>query len=285
MVPERRSMALLAQAMRARLHSRRADLVYQNAAVKLEEFPTSLTSKIFPPALQTRDAPGLKTWRAESMAAVESMIGTLFTDAYPATMAGPARALISPSEQYVRKIALVIPPLEISSVPRPTGDVLYINFLFAMVDEQGSIEWPKDEERREMLFSASEVASVRSSSFEALQTMAAARMPLSEGFWTQLGNRAMAAATARGGDGRLAAAPAKRRRAAPAWDVEAILAERQTASGAAEYEVLWDMAGYEPWWERYRTVGAAGTPLTTWEPLKNVKMTLAYEQWRADHGG
>lgn len=42
-------------------------------------------------------------------------------------------------------------------------------------------------------------------------------------------------------------------------------------------------AGYHPSWERWRVtgLGAPGEPLQTWEPLKNIRDSVALEQWRA----
>ena len=61
--------------------------------------------------------------------------------------------------------------------------------------------------------------------------------------------------------------------------IERILEERATTGRAKRwYLVQWE--GYHPSWETWRIMGSEGDPLVTWEPLKNVRRSAAYEAWR-----
>ena len=57
-----------------------------------------------------------------------------------------------------------------------------------------------------------------------------------------------------------------------------ILEEVQTEGRAkAWYLVRWE--GYQPDWEAWRIHGEEGSPIETWEPLRNVYRTEAHQRW------
>lgn len=66
----------------------------------------------------------------------------------------------------------------------------------------------------------------------------------------------------------------------PQYEVRQILAEEHT-TGAARCYYLVEWAGYDVSWEAWRISGEPGTPLRTWEPLKFVRRTEAFQAWQA----
>lgn len=160
---------------------------------------------------------------------------------------------------------------------------LYVNLLFALVDEHGTIHPPKDNHRREMLMSPAFIRSLRAQVHKDATALSTKRVPLSPRWWRQVGNEAMAKQTEEGGSAKVA--PSKRAtKKGGTFEVEKIL-EVRPATGRAGAWVLVRWQGYHASWEAWRISGARGSPLETWEPLCHVRRCEAYAAWEARQVG
>ena len=275
--------------------------VYQTAAYNLPSFPREAATEIFPDALMTTDTLTVVTWRLETMAEVLATLGPILS--LSENCAGVSRALQKPSEIFIRLVATLMPGIEISYVKKAGMDRLYINFQYMLSDEAGELHPPKDAKRIEIGMTPELEGEMREQIFLDVNAMAVMRLPLSAGYFRQLGFDSWAmqteamevsevAALAAGAAahavrvqaavvaGRKAPLQRVKVRQLLEYEVDAIVAER---SGPKPYLVRW--AGYHASWETWRVTGEVGDPVETWEPQQTVANTLALEQWRSLRSG
>jgi hypothetical protein len=153
-----------------------------------------------------------------------------------------------------------------------------------LITEHGEIAWPKDSTRREIAFSQQEEDEIREEVLAQVLELANAGVPLSPGWWRQIGQEERAAEV----EAELAAPrQAKRAKRAPlapkvkrvkkpklrrftqeSYDIESIEADKKVSTKAKVlYLVRW--VGWEE---------------PTWEPLVVLKDTEALQQWKAHQG-
>ena len=165
--------------------------------------------------------------------------------------------------------------------------------MYVLMDADGEMHPPKDEERREIALTPAEVAGLRQRVMIDARAMVARGMPLSTGFLRQLQMPASLVAA-------VAACEAAGTRPTPAtmmgisvlattvktktkkgyFNIKAIKQEvASTGKAKAYFLVEWE--GYHPSWEKWRVTGRVGDPLETWEALGVVRGSIAFEQWRA----
>ena len=100
-------------------------------------------------------------------------------------------------------------------------------------------------------------------------------LPLSAGWWRQLGDESKAQTTEAMVQNVTTAPvpePGKRRRRSDTYDVKEIVEQK-----GDWFLVRWD--GYHPSWEAWRISGNVGSPLETWEPRRTLKRTEALRVW------
>ena len=147
--------------------------------------------------------------------------------------------------------------------------------MYSLLGESGDLHPPKDSNRNEIALTTQEEHDIRAQVLSDAMALAQRGAPLSPAWYRQLGDGAAAQmAEARLDNLSTAPAPAagKRRR----WDtyeVEAIVNEER-----GWYLVRW--AGYHPSWEAWRTSGAVGSPVETWEQGRYLMNTEAMRAWR-----
>jgi hypothetical protein len=151
----------------------------------------------------------------------------------------------------------------------------YINFTFALVDENGELHPPKDENRIEIALTPQEVHEIRAQVLSDALAFSAMDLPLSAAWLRQLGDETKALTTEAMLHNLVTApmpAPGMRKRRADTYEIEAIVEEQR-----GWYLVRW--AGYHPSWEAWRTSGVVGSPVETWEQRRVLKNTEALRAW------
>ena len=148
--------------------------------------------------------------------------------------------------------------------------------MYALLAESGELYPPKDSRRVEIALTPQEQHEIRAQVLSDAMAFSLRSLPLSPAWHRQLGNEAAAQmAEARLHNLSTAPAPAegKRRRRSDTYEVEAIVGEE-----SGWYLVRW--AGYHPSWEAWRTSGAVGSPVETWEQGRYLMNTEAMRAWR-----
>ena len=179
-------------------------------------------------------------------------------------------------------MATLIPPLTARVVTTKGVNQLKVNVLYVLTDHDGEWHPPKDEERKELAIDGGIQMETRRLILEHLGIFADRGAPLSKKYWKQLGRSPPPPPVTKTKMTKPVRMKKSRQRQRGDYEVEMILFQRDTAF-KREYLVQW--AGYRPGWEIWRTMGEKGTPLQTWEPLKNVVGTEALEKFKlAPHG-
>ena len=316
-MPKENFVSVLTKSIVTRLCNRKGAAVYQAAAYNIQLFSRSVAEDLFNPALLQASSTGTLTWEATTQVEVKTLLGPLLEK--QKDCAGATRALRTPSEKCIRVLSTIIgaptAPLTISWA----DETLFLNFFYVLSDEAGELHYPKDNERREMLFQPEETAAIRAQILEDIKLMAGWGFSLSEGLFklTGLSEEAAAAAAAQALLKPKRSKPkplmpklpkqkvSKKARVANSssddWsdsstnrseeegaeeaEIEEILEERPS-SGRARcwYLVRWDHKGYTPSWEAWRIEGEPGSPVQTWELAKTVEGTAAWQAWRTKAG-
>ena len=292
----------LAHQIAGKMVNRVAAFVYQSISLNLVNFPESVVRSALPAEnLESGSTPSCLTWRLETEQEVTEIMGPLLSDS-KYMVAGGSRGLKTASEKYIRVIARLMSPVEVSLVEAARGVVqLYVNANYCLLGETGEMYPPKDNERRELpvALSANQVRDIRQAVHADALRLGELGYPLSPEWWRRLGmedralqveqeSRALALQPkgrwklklgSRGGK------PKQRRRRTPnrplqKWEVECIVAEKQT-TGKTDCWYLVRWAGYDPSWEKWRCLGQVGDPIETWEPLSSVQHTEALQRFQS----
>lgn len=134
---------------------------------------------------------------------------------------------------------------------------------------------PKDQNRNEIALTQQEVSDLRTQVLIDASALGEMGMPLSAGWWRQLGDETeaqMAEAMVHNVTTAPIPAPGKQKQKPDTYEIEAIVQEQK-----GWYLVRW--AGYHPSWEAWRTTGEVGTPIETWEQHRRLKNTEALRAW------
>ena len=150
-------------------------------------------------------------------------------------VANLTRAITTKSEPTARVLAMLIPPFEVSSFTTPSGsDRLHINLMYTLWDQGGGMHPPKDDLRRELLYTPAEEATFRKQILRDARQLAMQGAPLSSAWYGMIGLQehasAVAAAEASG-----AALPLRRprdKKKKGQGEVDCVLEERKTAGRA-----------------------------------------------------
>lgn len=267
----------LATRTAAAIRPRGSKFVYQSAAYSMESFPLELARQTFAMAsVDSATPPGTTTWRMETMWQTALVFASIFTDG-PSSCSGASKAFKSNSEPVIRVIATIMPGAVVSHVVLARGvERLYVNLNYSLQDEDGELHAPKDPNRNEIALTPEEVHEIRAQAATDAAVMGESGLPLSAGWWYQLGNAAealMAEALLQNVSTAPVPAPGKQRRRADSYEIEKILQEQR-----GWYLVRW--SGYHASWEAWRLSGEVGSPLETWEQLRSLKNTEAMAAWR-----
>lgn len=296
---EARSLkAELGNALGARMVKRSGENLHQMVTVALPYFPRMLLEELIPEEMVVKDTWNEKSWTMSSMSSIESIMSPIL-GASRYVCSGSSKAFQTKSQPVIRLVAKLLPDVEITH-HRGQGlqEKVHINTMYALVTEHGEIHWPKDEENRELSFTATRIAEVRRGVLKDLREMGDSGHPLSAPFWLQLGEEEKAkevelqllADLQKKEQSRLARLSGERRVAQRGagsrgrytkekYKIDQILAEKQTSSKAKRlFLVRW--SGYDPSWELYRISGQPGEPIETWEPLTVLAGTQALRDWR-----
>lgn len=203
-------------------------------------------------------------------------------ESWTSSSAGLAKALMKPSEPYVRVLAVLRPPLEVTRCRLARGvQRLYINMMYVLIDKAGEMHLPKGTNRREFPLTAAEDQALRAHVLDEAKKLSERRVPFSAACWRQMTNEEMAAAVESGGSAKLPRCKpltAKSCEQSALWDAEEIVEERPS-SGMAGRWFLVRWSGYHPTWEAWWAAGNVGGPVLTWEPLRNVSTSEAFSAW------
>ena len=231
-VPKMNLLTDLAQQISSRMTARRGTSLYQNVAFDLPNFPPSLAREIFPPERLITESETTLTWRWEEgdFASMETTITHLFNCMSANTSAGMSHALKTESEKFVRSIATMMPPLEISWVHLRRGvDRLYVNYFYVLWDQWGALHPPKDNQRREMTISDELTGNLRTRAWLDANDLSMMGCPLSPSWLRMLGRDSHATRleciTDALSAGPPLANPRKRKRVAK-WDAERVRDQR-----------------------------------------------------------
>ena len=278
----------LAQHILARMTNRLGKAVYQTIIFTMA-YPRDAAVQLFPANLTADSTSSMAmAWESSTMEEAAALIGNLLNTVSPMA-SGLTRALKAPSESVVRVFSTLMPTIEMKHVIHPHGaDHLQVKATYALFDDSAELHPPKSADRLEMAISRELDAELRQRVLQdALQL--SEHLPLSANWWRQLGKEEVATQVEAGlitHRQRLQAsqAPAVQlaltEPAIPRYDVLRILAEERT-TGAAQWYYLVEWEGYDASWESWRINGEPGTAITTWEPLKFVRNTVAWKEWQA----
>ena len=258
--------------------------MYQAAAYPLPMFPRQSAIHIFGDAHMTVHTPHCLTWRVETMVELVALFGTMLNEASK-YVANLTRAITTKSEPTARVLAMLIPPFEVSSFTTPSGsDRLHINLMYTLWDQGGGMHPPKDELWWELLYTPAEEATFRTQILRDARQLAMQGAPLSSAWYGLIGlqEHASAVAVAEASGAALPLRQPRVKKKKGQGEVDCKLEERKTAGRAGSW-VLVRWAGYHPSWEEYRIHDHVGTPLETWEPLKNVRHCTELAKFRASH--
>jgi hypothetical protein len=217
----------LATRIAMHLKNRLGTMVYQTVGFSMENFPLELAYQTFAMAsMQSSTSQGTTTWRIETMDQTNLVFGSIFEEFHEKCV-GASKPLQSPSEPVVRVLATIISGAEISHVKLARGvERLYINFMYALTDEAGTMHFPKDAARNEIALNPAQITSLRAQVATDAARMGELGIELSAGWWRQLGNEQaaqMAEAMLLNANNHPAPPKGKRRRAADSYDIEEIV--------------------------------------------------------------
>ena len=279
-VPSTGAMELLVDKIATSMRTREGKHIYQSAAIILKNFPQELAIDLFSQAEEVQGTKvGTTTWRMPEMTTVTDVFGYIFKARRDGTCVGATRAIKKPSELFVRVLATIMPTVEVSFVKSRGGvTTLYVNFMYILIDHSGTLHAPKDANRNEIALSEATMRELRQRALEDVGELGRRGLPLSGGWWRQLGeiNKAQVAeAHEQNSQGQPPPQKGKKRKAKEVFEVEAIVEEEKGW-------VLVRWAGYQPSWEAWRTTGAVGSPVETWEKISPMlQNTEAMIAWRA----
>ena len=277
-----------AQNLFSRMTNRLGKSIFQTITFSMS-MPRHAAEQIFVAQLLTLTSHKNLEWRANSMSDMSLLFGDLL-DSLSFAAAGLTRACPPPSESQARVFSVLMPIVEISHSVLPFGaHRLYLNCQYVLFDNAATLHPPKDMQRREILISEELQTLLRQQVLQDVLALSQKNLSLSAAWWRQLGQEDTAQAVEAGhitarqrqriaaASAATAALPAPTRE--PIFELDCILREVPT-EGAARCWYLVRWAGYEPSWERWRIMGEVGSPLETWEALKNVRNTIAYADWQ-----
>ena len=271
----------LAGKIAAHLKNRVGKVVYQSTAFSIDNFPLELARHVFAMASVSQTTPpGTTTWTVETQAQVQLVFGSIF-EGFHDYCAGASKAIQTNSQPVARLLATILKGAEISHVQPAKGvPKLYFNLMYVLSDEAGELHLPKDNNRIEIAFSEADLHEIRAQVATDAALLGSKGVPLSAGWWRQLGNEEKALVAEALVQNFSAHTPAalvgKRRQAVNRYNVEAVLKVNSTGNWAL---VQWE--GYHPSWEAWRIHGDPGTPLQTWEPVSHVRRTAAWCTFRS----
>lgn len=217
----------LATRIAMHLKNRLGTMVYQTVGFSMENFPLELAYQTFAMAsMQSSTSQGTTTWRMETMDQTNLVFGSIFEEFHEKCV-GASKPLQSPSEPVVRVLATIISGAEISHVKLARGvERLYINLMYVLTDEAGTMHFPKDPARNEIAFDPAQIIALRAQVATDAALMGEMGIELSAGWWRQLGNEQaaqMAEAMLDNVNSHPAPPKGKRRRAADSYDIEEIV--------------------------------------------------------------
>ena len=264
--------------------ARKGENVYQVASFSTPILSgEGMESRLGKPTSKTNSG---AEWQMHSFKDLSTTLVPLLKTCLELPICGVSKPLKTKSEKYVRVIATLLPPMEIIvSTDVMAMDMLFVNLMYALIDEDGEIHPPKDTDRREMKLSSSLVSELRQQAAADLKEMESFGWPLSPAFLRQIGMEEKAQEVEQAGAEAEAAQQQQvqqrvvRQAGKRKYEVAEILEERP-CSGKAKvwYKVRWQ--GYHPSWEAWRIEGQPGDPVITWEPEKNVIDSEAMWAWK-----
>jgi hypothetical protein len=189
----------LANSVLTRMIARSGIDLYQAAAYNIPSFPLQAAEAILPAACLVHGTPaGVSTWCFDTARAVNAFLTKLLAVAktrHGRMSAGATKALKTKSERVIRVVAHVLEGMEISHVVLASGLVrLYVNFTYVLADETGEMHAPKDTERNEIALHPDLERRTRRMILANVRVMGRRRLPLSAGWWRQLGEEKKARA-------------------------------------------------------------------------------------------
>ena len=246
--------------------TRVGDHLYQSAAYNLPCFPLQAAKSILPAECLLEGTPeGVSTWCLGSTRDVNKFLSRLLpagTTRGAKMSSGSTKAFKSKSERVIRVVSHVLAGMEMSHVLLASGLTrLYINFTYVLADEDGEMHAPKDMNRIEIALHPDLERKTRQTILADVKKMGRKGLPLSAGWWRQLGE-------------------GKKARAVDiysvAYDVDSLVNMEEQPTGRY-YLVQW--AGYRPEWEVERIYGSPGDPIMTWEPRSALLSLSVLHEW------
>ena len=284
----------LANAIASRLVHRLGTSVYQSVNFTIPLFARDAAIQLFGTTGLTMTTEHRVNWKLTTMAecAVVMEKLTLHYQAHSLLGAGAhfqglSRALLSESEITSLVIATIMPTLEATWESLAKGGCrLKIGFMYVLMDCDGELHAPKDEQRRELALSSSLEASLRERVLIDANLMIERGVPMASGWYRQVGLPREATLVA--ADEAAGKLPQKPKAVKPGklgvtkrnhYNVAKIIKEVATMGRAKEWFLV-EWEGYHASWEVERINGVVGGPIQTWERLGVICNTEAFWVWR-----
>ena len=103
--------------------------------------------------------------------------------------AGISRGHKAPSEPYIRVIATIIPPMQLSWwQPQGRTSRVEVSYMYVLIQDTGELHPPKDNDRRELALSPQLQQQVRVAAMADARSMAAQGLLFSPNWWLQMGD-------------------------------------------------------------------------------------------------
>jgi hypothetical protein len=277
-------MKEVALAITSKMIQRSGNHIYQMATFAVPNIPLEVAEKIFLSEYVTLEEGTTKEWKLTSISAVSAVLNPILSQ-FGCCCTGGLKTFQSKSQPVVRVMAKLLPDFEASYYRTSNGlERLHLSLQYALITEHGEIAWPKDSTRREIAFSQQEEDEIREEVLAQVLELANAGVPLSPGWWRQIGQEERAAEVEAELTAPRQAKRAKRAPLAPkakrvkkpklrrftqeSYDIESIEADKKVSTKAKVlYLVRW--VGWEE---------------PTWEPLVVLKDTEALQQWKVHQG-
>ena len=292
LTPMPRMKQELALAISKRLVHRSGNKLYQVASFTLENFALSVLRSLIPVKFEDQGATqSAVSWTIPTVRAMRDILGSFMAD-LPNFSAGISRGQQAPSENVIRVLATMMPPLALNWwMPHLGTGRVQVNFAYVLVQGTGDLHPPKDNQKREMALSPQLETSLRQAALDDAMAMGNLGYSLSPEWWRQLGQESRAQQTTAmlqainnmNNNQPLQSTTGRKRKVKAltqaVYPIACIRGERQRERGM-EYLVRWE--GYHPSWEEWRPMdfaGQVGDPVETWEPAALVKNTLALQEW------
>ena len=177
----------LANSVLSKMIQRLGDQVYQVVSCCIP-FPKQTAKEIFDPYFLTEESANRMTWTLSSCAAISSQLGPIFATQSVYSAAGATRIFQPKSAPVVHVVATLMRGMEITHESTTSGaDRLHLNFMYALVTENGEKGWPKDSKRREMIIPEEEEQELDEEVWENVRALADQGHRLSPAWWRQLG--------------------------------------------------------------------------------------------------